>query len=60
MFTQFAGWFREFGDFENLATETAFATGFSGDCKHERLASATRFGILNSVIGKALAQEESL
>jgi hypothetical protein len=59
MFAQFAGGFREFGDFENLATEAAFATGFSGDCKHERLASATRFDNLDFVIGKALAQEES-
>lgn len=59
MFAQFAGGFREFGDFKNLATETAFATGFSGDCKHELLASVTRFDNLNSVIAKALVQEES-
>jgi hypothetical protein len=59
MFAQFACGFCEFGDFENLATEAAFATGFSGDCKHELLASATRFDNPNSVIGKVLAQEES-
>jgi hypothetical protein len=59
MFAQFAGGFREFGDFENLATKTAFATGFSGDCKHELLASVTRFDNLNFVIAKALVQEES-
>jgi hypothetical protein len=59
MFAQFAGGFREFGDFEDLATEAAFATGFSGDCKHELLASVTRFDNLNSVIAKALVQEES-
>ena len=59
MFAQSAGGFREFGDFKNLATETAFATGFSGDCKHELLASVTRFDNLNSVIAKALVQEES-
>lgn len=59
MFAQSAGGFREFGDFKNLATETAFATGFSWDCKHELLASVTRFDNLNSVIAKALVQEES-
>jgi hypothetical protein len=32
---QFAGGFRQLGDFENLATKAAFAAGFSWDCKHE-------------------------
>ena len=58
MFAQFAGGFRQFGDLENLATKAAFATGFSGDCKHEFLATA-RFDDLNFEIGKSPAQEQS-
>src|ERR1700730_7653138 len=41
VFAQFAGGFRQLGDLENLATEAAFAAGFSWDCKHEFLAAAT-------------------
>ncbi|HUZ91523.1 MAG TPA: hypothetical protein VMU78_06450 [Methylocella sp.] len=59
MFAQFSGGFRQFGDLENLATKAALAARFSGDCKHEFLVMTIRFGELNSVIAKALAQEGS-
>jgi hypothetical protein len=32
VFAQFASGFRQLGDLENLATEAAFAAGFTWDC----------------------------